>query len=152
MNQWSYNFASKIMNLRSVAFPALIAANDGWVQYLSAAEELSVWTTSAIKKYNRRRVVLYDSNDHAWQVDSINPVKPAGLYAKLVGKKVPVSLSLRPVIEAPFQFVCDVINDAIDADDDILTQSVTANELKASVQKASSFRTLVHALKTKRAI
>jgi len=48
--------------------------------------------------------------------------------------------------------VCDVINEAIDADDDILTQSVTANELKASVKKASSFGTLVHALKTQHAI
>ena len=143
---------AKIMDLRAVAFPALIAANDGWVQYLSEAEELSLWTTSAIKKYNGRRVVLYDSNDRAWEVDGINPVKPAGLYARLVGRKVPVRLSLRPVREGPFQFVCDVLNDAIDADDDILTQSVTASELKASVQKASSFRTLVHALKTKQAI
>jgi len=135
-----------------VAFPALIAANDGWVQYVSEAEELSLWTTSAIKKYNGRRVVLYDSNDHAWEVDRIGPVKPTGFYAKLVGRKIPVSLSLRPVSEAPFQLVREVINEAIDADDDILTQSVTANELKACVRKASSFQTLVDALKTKRAI
>jgi hypothetical protein len=140
------------MDLRVVAFPALIAANDGWVQYVSEAEELSLWTTSAIKKYNGRRVVLYDSNDHAWEVDRINPVKPTGFYARLVGRKIPVSLSLRPVSETPFQLVRDVINEAIDVDDDILTQSVTANELKACVQKASSFQTLVHALKTKRAI
>jgi hypothetical protein len=140
------------MDLRVVAFPALIAANDGWVQYVSEAEELSLWTTSAIKKYNRRRVVLYDSNDHAWEVDRINPVKPTGFYAKLVRRKIPVSLSLRPVSETAFQLVLDVINEAIDADDDILTQSVTASELKACVQKASSFQTLVHALKTKRAI
>jgi hypothetical protein len=37
--------------------------------------------------------------------------KPTGLYAKLVGRKVTVSLSLRPVSEAPFQFVCDVIKE-----------------------------------------
>lgn len=140
------------MDLRAVSFPALIAANDGWVQYLSDAEELSLWTMSAIKKYSARRVVLYDSNDHAWEVDAINLVKPTSLYAKLFGRKIPVSLSLRPVSEAPFQLVCGVINEAIDADDDILTQSVTPNELKASVQKASSFHTLVHALKTKRVI
>jgi hypothetical protein len=140
------------MDLRAVAFPALIAANDGWVQYLFDAEELSLWTMSAIKKYTARHVVLYDSNDHAWEVESINLVKPASLYAKLVGRKVPVSISVRPVSEAPLQLVCDVINEAIDADDDILTQSVTPSELKASVQKASSFRTLVHALKTKCAV
>jgi len=54
---------------------------------------------------------LYDSNDRARQVDGINPAKPAGLYAKLVRRKVTVSLSLRPVSEAPFQFVCDVIEE-----------------------------------------
>ena len=55
--------------------------------------------------------VLYDSNDRARQVDGINPAKPAGLYARLVRKKVTVSLSLHPVSEAPFQFVCDVIEE-----------------------------------------
>jgi hypothetical protein len=44
-------------------------------------------------------------------VDGINPAKPAGLYAKLVRRKVTVSLSLRPVSDAPFQFVCDVIEE-----------------------------------------
>ena len=140
------------MDLQAVAFPVLIVADDGWVQYLSEAEELCLWTPSAIKKYKGQRIVLYDSDDHAWEVDSINPLKPAGLHAKLVGRKVPVKLSLRPVSEAPFELVCDILNEAIDADDDILTQSVTANELKASVKKASSFRTLVHALKTQHAI
>jgi hypothetical protein len=140
------------MDLEAVTFPALIVANDGWVHYLSQAGELSRWTTSAIKTYNRRRVVLYDSSDRAWEVKSINPVKPAGLYARLLGRKIPVRLSLRPLSEAPFQSVCDVLKEAIDADDDILTQSVTANDLKASVQGASSFRTLVHALKAKHAI
>jgi len=33
------------MDLQAVAFPALVAADDGWVQYLSEVEELSVWTT-----------------------------------------------------------------------------------------------------------
>jgi hypothetical protein len=73
-NQWGYNLASRSMDLQAVAFPALVAADDGWVQYLSEAEELSV-------------------------------------YAKLVRRKVTVSLSLRPVSEAPFQFVCDVIEE-----------------------------------------
>jgi hypothetical protein len=44
-NQWGYNLASRSMDLQAVAFPALVAADDGWVQYLSEAEELSVWTT-----------------------------------------------------------------------------------------------------------
>jgi hypothetical protein len=33
------------MDLQAVAFPALIAADDGWVQYLSGAEDLSLWKT-----------------------------------------------------------------------------------------------------------
>jgi len=140
------------MDLKAVTFPALIAADDGWVKYSSSAEELSLWTTTAIRKYNSRRVVLYDSNDHAWQVESIRPAKPVSLFAKLAGRKIAVDLSLRPVIEAPFQCICDVIKEAIDSDDDILTQAASADELKASVQKTSSFRTLVHALKSKRAI
>jgi hypothetical protein len=79
------------------------------VQYLSEAEELSLWTTVCNQEVTTaRRVVLHDSNDRSGQVDGINPAKPAGLFAKLVGRKVTVSLSLRPVSEAPFQFVCDV--------------------------------------------
>ena len=78
-----------------------------------------MWTTTAIRKYNSRRVFIYDSNDRAWQVESIRPAKPVGLLAKLVGKKVAVHLSVRPVTEAPFQCICDVIKEAIDRDDDI---------------------------------
>ena len=140
------------MDLKAVTFPALIAANDGWVKYSSGAEELSLWTTTAIRKYNNRRVVLYDSNDHAWQVENIRPTKPVSVLAKLAGRKVAVNLSLRPVTEAPFQCICDVIMEAIDNDDDILTQTASSDELKASVQKATSFRALVHALKATRAI
>ena len=107
------------MDLKAVTFPALIAADDGWVKYSSSAEGLSLWTTTAIRKYNSRRVFIYDSNDRAWQVESIRPAKPVGLLAKLVGKKVAVHLSVRPVTEAPFQCICDVIKEAIDRDDDI---------------------------------
>jgi len=44
-NQWGYNLASRSMDFQAVAFPALVAVDDGWVQYLSEAEELSLWTT-----------------------------------------------------------------------------------------------------------
>jgi hypothetical protein len=140
------------MGLEAITFPALVVANDGWVQYLSQAEELSEWTTSAITKYSRRRVVLYDSSDRAWEVDSIDSIKPVGLWARLLNRKVPVRWSLRHLSEAPFQVVREVVMEAIDADDDILTQSVSTGDLKASVQKASSFHTLVHALKANHAI
>ena len=111
-NQWGYNLASRSMDLQAVAFPALVAADDGWVQYLSEAEELSVWTTVCNQEVQQTTTCRFsDSNDRARQVDGINPAKPAGLYAKLVRRKVTVSLSLRPVSEAPFQFVCDVIEE-----------------------------------------
>ena len=111
-NQWGYNLASRSMDLQAVAFPAVVAADDGWVQYLSEAEELSVWTTVCNQEVQQTTTCRFsDSNDRARQVDGINPAKPAGLYAKLVRRKVTVSLSLRPVSEAPFQFVCDVIEE-----------------------------------------
>ncbi|HWZ84170.1 MAG TPA: hypothetical protein VNW47_16190 [Terriglobales bacterium] len=140
------------MGLEAITFPALIVANDGWLQYLSRAEELSEWTMSAIAKYSRQRVVLYDSSDRAWEVDSIDLVTPASLLARLLNRKVPVRWSLRHLNEAPLQVVREVIVEAIDADDDILTQSVSADDLKASVQKASSFHTLIHTLKASHSI
>jgi hypothetical protein len=106
--QCGYNLASRSMDLQAVAFPALVAADDGWYSTCLRPKNYPCGRQSAIKKYNRRRVVLHDSNDRSGQVDGINPAKPAGLFAKLVGRKVTVSLSLRPVSEAPFQFVCDV--------------------------------------------
>ncbi len=76
-----------MMDLEAVTFPALIVANDGWVQYLSSVEQLSLWTTSAIRKYNRRRIVLYDSNDRAWEVDGIDPIKRVGFAQDYSEKK-----------------------------------------------------------------
>jgi hypothetical protein len=46
------------MDMTTVTFPALVIADDGWVEYLQQMESLSGWTPSAIRKYNRRRVVL----------------------------------------------------------------------------------------------
>ena len=111
-NQWGYNLASRSMDLQAVAFPALVVADDGWVQYLSEAEELSVWTT-VCNQEGQQSTCRFSTTatDRARQVDDINPAKPAGLYAKPVRRKVTVSLSLRPVSESPFQFVCHVIEE-----------------------------------------
>lgn len=111
-NQWGYNLASRSMDLQAVAFPALVAADDGWVQYLSEAEEL-LWTTVCNQEVQQAtcRFSTTATIELTRQVDGINPAKPAGLYAKLVRRKVTVSLSRRPVSEAPFQFVCDVIEE-----------------------------------------
>ena len=40
------------MDLDAVTFPALIVADDGWVQQLKNKEELSSWTRSAVSKYS----------------------------------------------------------------------------------------------------
>lgn len=56
------------MDLEAVAFPALVVADDGWVEQLGSKEELSTMTHTTLKKYSKRRVVLYDSRDHAWQI------------------------------------------------------------------------------------
>ena len=105
---YGYNLASRSMDLQAVAFPTLVAADDGWVSTCLRPKNYPCGRQSQIKKYNRRHVVLHDSNDRTGQADRIKPAKPAGLYAKLVGRKIIVSRSLRPLSEAPFQFVCDV--------------------------------------------
>jgi hypothetical protein len=140
------------MDLKAVTFPALVIADDGWVQYLQQRDELSSWTPSGIGKYNRRRVVLYDSENCAWEVDSIVPMKSAGLYARVFGREIPARLTLRPISEQPLEVVLDALKTAIDADDDILTQWTGAEDLKASVRDSSSFGTLVDILRAQRAI
>jgi len=61
------------MDAYVVTFPALIVAEDGWVDYLDSPARLSAWTTTAIKKYNKCHVMLYDQTDRAWLVESILP-------------------------------------------------------------------------------
>jgi hypothetical protein len=57
------------MNLDEIAFPALIIADDGWVQEISRKNTLDFWRYSPITKYNRRRVIFYDSEDPAVDAD-----------------------------------------------------------------------------------
>jgi hypothetical protein len=71
---------------------------------------------------------------------------------QVLARKIRVKLSLRPIVEAPFQVVLNVLREAIDADDDILTRWTEAHNLKESAQKASTFQTLVNILKDQRAI
>ena len=55
-------------------------------------------------------------------------------------------------MDSPIQQVQEALRAAIDADDDILTQDVEADDLKTAVQKATSYKTLVGVLKGKSAI
>jgi hypothetical protein len=144
------------MELEVVSFPALIIADDGWVDYLENKDRLCWWTGTAIRKYDKRRVVLFDDRDCAWQVESIVPLRQLTFFAKLAftlrNSKLPVRIQVRPITEAPIETVRELLREAIDADDDILTQEVEADDLKKAVQNVSSFKSLVAALRKKRAI
>jgi hypothetical protein len=144
------------MDLELVTFPALVVADDGWVQQLGSKQELAAWTHTAISKYSRRRVMLYDCQDRAWQIDSIVPLRPGNKVTKLVAGfcnwKVPVRISVRPMAEAPLQAARNALVVAIDADDDVLTQFTGAVDLKNAVGRAHSFESLIGVLKDLRAI
>jgi len=140
------------MHLDAVTFPALLISDDGWVQHLSKAADLAMWKRSAVMKYKKRGVVLYDSKDNAWRIENIVPHKPMNLGTKLLAHtfhnpKVPVMVEIQPITETPPHTVQELLRKAIDADDDILTQETEPGELKTSVQKPISFKKLVAELK-----
>ncbi len=142
------------MNLTDIAFPALVIADDGWVQYLETQQDCLLWTATAISKYRKRRVVFYDSTNRAWETEKIG-VQKRGLsffLARFLNSRIPVDITIRSIEESPLQVVRTVLSAAIDADDDILTQFTDGNVLKRSIQKADSFQSVVRALRAKRAI
>jgi hypothetical protein len=144
------------MDLDAVTFPALVVAEDGWVQQLETKQELSAWTHSAISKYNKQRVMLYDCEDRAWQIDSIAPLTPGSKITRLAASvcnwKVPVQIAVQQIAEAPLQATRNALLAAIDADDDVLTQFTEAVDLKNAVGRAHSFESLIGVLRDKRAI
>lgn len=141
------------MNLNDIAFPALVIADDGWVEYLETGQGFSLWTSAAISKYRKRRVLFYDSKNQIWEIEKIGVQKGrlSFFVARLLNSPMPVDIALRPVGESA-EPVKTVLNAAIDADDDILTQFVDHERLKHSIQQANSFQSLVRVLKAKRAI
>ena len=143
------------MDLDAVTFPALVVADDGWVQQLESKEALSTLTHAALRKYNKRNIVMYDSRERAWQIDSFTPLSHTNIVTKLfatfTNRKVPVRIEVGPITEAPLHATRVALMAAIDADDDILTQFTDAAELKKAIRQAQSFEDLVGLLKTKRA-
>ncbi len=142
--------------LEDLTFPALIVAEDGWVDYLDSAARLSAWTTTAIKKYNKCRVFLYDQTDRAWLVESIVPRDRRSPFVRLVhavyNPKLAVRMRVRPIIESRIGTFQRALLLAIDKDDDVLTQYTEAPQLKAAIQEATSFKALVQVLRTARVI
>ncbi|HLK07369.1 MAG TPA: hypothetical protein VKV30_05500 [Candidatus Angelobacter sp.] len=137
-------------NLNAVAFPALIIADDGWVDLWNGPQQ--VFTTSAIAKYNKRRVVLYDTRDQAWEVEGIVPSKRMGLLDKVLNRRLQVQIKVTSIADPAFPKVVAILETAIDADDDTLTQSIEASELKVAIKGADSFLALVRVLKRTGAI
>ncbi len=72
------------MDLDDVAFPALIVAEDGWVDYLASVAQLAAWTNAAIEKYDKRRVLLYDHSDTLWLVESVVLRARRNLFVRLI--------------------------------------------------------------------
>jgi len=144
------------MDLDVVVFPALVIADDGWVEEIGREEELSAWTLWAIAKYSKKRVLLYDSADRAWQIDKIASPSKTKIFTKLsalfLSRKTPVKIAVRPITEAPLETVRSALFTAIDADDDALTQFTQADDLKEAVHKTASFAAMIRVLKEKRAI
>src|ERR1035438_1040256 len=145
--------------LDAVSFPALIIADDGWVENVEASDQLSNWAWSAIKKCNKRRIriVLFDKHDCAWLVESIQlQYRPNFLarlgFVLLNGPRLRVQLKISRISENPAAIVQEVLLAAINADDDNLTQWTDADDLKEAVRGAASYEALVDALKAKRAI
>jgi hypothetical protein len=141
----------------SVKFPVLIIASDGWVDYIKQDKGLQAFNYIAIRKYNKLRPLIIDSDDSVWQVTEISPNKPLNLLDKILAYTfyhplLPVSFQLAKITDRPFDLIKDALGQAIDADDDILTQWSDADELKRAVREANSFDALVANLKQKKAI
>jgi len=143
-----------IMNLDVVAFPALVMADDGWVAYLENKQRLCIWRPVAISKYRKHRILLYDSKNQGWEIESITP-EGNGLsrsVSRLLNSRIPVAITIHPIEGSPLQAIRTVLSAAIDADDDILTQFTDKADLKGAIQKPDSFQHLVRALRAKQAI
>src|ERR1700676_4515825 len=99
----------RAMNLDAVAFPALIVADDGWVDYIDTSARLDAWTASAVKKYTNRRVVLLDHNDRAWLVESIVPREQRNAIIRLAhaitNPKLAVQVQVRQLTESPIETI-----------------------------------------------
>ena len=144
------------MDLAAVSFPALLVADDGWVQHIENERGLAEMTHVAITTYNRRRVLIYDHRDHVWEVENIALQTKRSVLGhlahRLLNSQLPVQIEVRQVTDSPIQQVQEALRTAIDSDDDILTQNVGADDLKTAVQKATSYKALVGVLKSRGAI
>ena len=138
-------------------FPLLIVASDGWVDYIKKDKDIGAFNYIAIKKYNKLKPLIIDSTESVWQITEISPNKPLNLLDKILAYTfyhplIPVSFQVNKITDRPMDIIKDALTQAIDADDDILTQWTDADELKKAVRDANSFDSLIANLKKKKAI
>lgn len=137
-------------------YPVLIIASDGWVNYVKK-KDLGALNYLAIKKYNKLKPLIIDSAEAVWQITEISPTKPLNLLDKILAytfyhPPIPVTFQVTNITDRPMDVIKDALTEAIDADDDILTQWSDADELKKVVKAADSFDALIANLKKKKAI
>jgi hypothetical protein len=138
-------------------FPLLIVASDGWVDYVKKDKDIGAFNYIAIKKYNKLKPLIFDAAESVWQITEISPNKPLSLLDKILAYTfyhplIPVSFQVNKITDRPMDIIKDALTQAIDADDDILTQWTTADELKKAVRDANSFDSLIANMKKKKAI
>lgn len=145
------------MQITALRFPVLFIAEDGWIEYMKTNAEVAKWTRVGVLKYQRRGVVVLDANDKAWKVTSIDSDPPMNMLRRFLAQtvynpKVPVRIELEPIVVTPMKAVHEAFDRALAADDDVLTQNVSAEELKKRVRNAHSCQEIVSALKRTGAI
>lgn len=138
------------INLNTIAYPALVIAADGWVEFWH--EQQSLFSASAVSFYNKRRIVIYDMQNQAWLVKRIVPVKTISLLDKFINRRLQVEIHVTQITTSAFAAVLAVLEQAIDADDDILTQNMEADDLKKAIREAHSFEMLLEILRRTGAI
>jgi hypothetical protein len=137
------------INLSSVVFPALIIADDGWVDLWYEQQTLSA---SAVATYSNQRIVIYDTQNQAWLVERIIPVKKVSLLDRMVNRKLQVEMEVKQITTDAFAAILDVLDKAIDAGNELFTQQMEAVNLKKAIQGAGSFEVLLETLRLAGAI
>src|SRR5688572_2146519 len=128
-------------------YPALLVSEDGWVELLSDPADIASWSFYAVSKYQGASIIIFDSSDSALRVKSISSERPLNLLNKLLAEtiynpEVKITMGFEKE-KAPLQATLELLEKAIDADDDCLTQWTEAEELKEAIRKANSFKSLV---------
>jgi hypothetical protein len=119
---------------------------------------LSVWTRLAVIKYNKRRAVIYDSNNGVWKFRlSFLQQRPANSISKFLAltfhnPQVRVEIEVQPVVQEPLRVLREMLAKTISADDDSLAQHREAGGPMNLVNEPLAFNDLVAALQRDGAI